>query len=257
MKRSTAKPTGFTLIELLVVIAIIAILAAILVPAVSSGLDKARTISCLSNVRQLALAQNLYITQNGSSFAYPGQGSVWLNVLGDFYGDVDELRRCPVTTLQTTQQAGTVDRTWFWSGAGDPNAYGSYALNGWFYKNTPLLPTADQTLEFKDLVDVALPSLTPVFMDAIWPDTWPRATDRPWRNFITGQPGGGVGGMSRITIARHGSTSGDLSNVNTAAELPGSINIGAIDGSARTVRIEDLWKQHWHRNYVEPTTRPR
>jgi prepilin-type N-terminal cleavage/methylation domain-containing protein len=255
MKRSTATPTGFTLIELLVVIAIIAILAAILVPAVSSGLDKARTISCLSNVRQLALAQNLYITQNGKSFDYPGAGDVWLGVLGDFYGDVDDLRRCPVTTVQNAQQAGTAATTWYWSSAG-PNSFGSYALNGWFYATQPP-QVSDPNLAYKDLVDVRLPSSTPVFMDAIWPDAWPQATDRPWRNFITGQPGGGVGGMSRITIARHGSKFGDLQNVNTSAELPASINIGAIDGSARTVRIEDLWKQYWHRNYVEPPSRPR
>jgi len=52
--------TGFTLIELLVVIAIIAILAAILFPVFARARDKARQSSCLSNAKQIALAEQMY-----------------------------------------------------------------------------------------------------------------------------------------------------------------------------------------------------
>jgi len=55
------KSTGFTLIELLVVIAIIAILAAILFPVFARAREKARQSSCLSNVKEISLAVQMYI----------------------------------------------------------------------------------------------------------------------------------------------------------------------------------------------------
>ena len=65
---------GFTLIELLVVIAIIAILAAILFPVFAKAREKARQISCASNLKQLGLASLQYAQDNDETLAIAGWG---------------------------------------------------------------------------------------------------------------------------------------------------------------------------------------
>ena len=144
---ASRKRTGFTLIELLVVIAIIAILAAILLPALARAKQKGRRDACLSNLKEIGLSFAMYLSDNQSRFPdrrdlksslpggyLPWAGSWpasdprggWAAIVLDDYGAKGSLWSCPaaldsavgnaVQSVQATSAApdATQVRYWLW-----------------------------------------------------------------------------------------------------------------------------------------------
>lgn len=128
------KKEGFTLIELLVVIAIIAILAAILFPVFARAREKARASSCLSNVKQIALAQMQYLQDYDSCFVpvyndnygYPDGRLIWAEQLRPYCKN-DQIFACPSSDAEQAM------KTPIGGGFNDPLFGTRYAMdmNGW------------------------------------------------------------------------------------------------------------------------------
>ncbi len=109
---------GFTLIELLVVIAIIAILAAMLLPALAKARDKALSISCMNNVKQLTLGLYMYCDSNRFYFPFciasascgglgPEAATPWWRGVTPYAPDVESMH-CP-------GRASTSGSTLYWT----------------------------------------------------------------------------------------------------------------------------------------------
>jgi len=143
---------GFTLVELLVVIGIIAILIAILLPALQKARQAANVTACLSNLRQLGIAIDLYATQNKNimpllgerQYSYAlvpaltggGQGRSWAGLLRDVTKVPIQVFKCPADDrFKLADDTGFLTQN---GGAGstDPKVYFSYGALYFGYAST-------------------------------------------------------------------------------------------------------------------------
>jgi prepilin-type N-terminal cleavage/methylation domain-containing protein len=233
------KRTGFTLIELLVVIAIIALLMAILMPALQRVRRQARTVACQSNLHQWSLIWAMYTEDTGGYF--PSSVLTWRDFVEDYHRE-KEITLCPSAIKLYSDGArpplGAWEQTWD-QAATDASGRAfasSYGINQWVLNSSDVvggrvLEQLWRNIHIKGAHEVMF------FGDCAITGATPLDTDRP-PEFdgdcanVWGQ-GGSIDEIRRFCMNRH---SGFLTGL-------------FLDWSVRKVGLKELWTLKWHRQF--------
>ncbi|MCH8121378.1 MAG: type II secretion system protein [Planctomycetes bacterium] len=248
---------GFTLIELLVVIAIIALLMAILMPALARVKKQAQSVSCQARLRQWGLMFKFYTDDYDGYFNEgwgAGETTLWMNSLRPYYKDNWNMLLCPTATRVMasgsdwgTFKAATRDvdlpggGSYIYTFSYSINSWTNYMhgdrgsrLEEWFWKNTQNNTSVVPGTRTPAGRPVSTNNI-PVFGDATWHDAWPRPTDEPapyMDAFGIGNQGTS-GEMNHFCIDRHN----------------GFTNMLFMDWSIRNVGLKENWTLKWHRAF--------
>ena len=241
------KRNGFTLIELLVVIAIIALLMAILMPALNKAKEQARSVTCLSNLKQWGLICRLYADSYKDFITMwmpsslpkshpdcPRQMGEWVRALGPYYQD-PKIRLCPSATKGAERMTpapatieGSKTKPWIseYGGVGGSVA-SSYGFNDWVCNAAEGRYESRVANLWKGL-DVRRSNEVPVMGDCRNFAAFPEEDDEP-------PPSDDASGsyMARFCIDRH----------------KAKINMVFADLSVRPIGLKELWTLRWHRSF--------
>lgn len=242
------KKNAFTLVELLVVIAIIALLMSILMPALARVRKQAKTVLCLSNLKQLGTCYDMYTADNNGYFQQGYMGlkdcdgsNWWVYAIKPYYVDPD-VCLCPVAARIAYDADpgyyGEVGSTFYaWSSQGWLGApgevHGSYAINGWVENNQCEGASEITKRRRWRHVDVRGPGNVPLLLDGQWIDGWPEENDAPPEFFDQDYRVNASSHIDRFMINRH----------------DGGVQGLFLDYSVRWIGLKELYTLKWHREF--------
>ena len=244
---------GFTLIELLVVIAIIAVLMAILMPALRRVKEQGKMISCMGNLKQWNLIAAMHTESNDGKFwdSAPGTpGYWWVRYLDEKHKSwkTNPIWMCPsgkkpvIDELGNQIESFNIFNAWgIFTGADltVDGVAGSYGINGYCLipqANPGATPVAayeggvSTENGWKTAGERGGGNNVPWFSEALRFDLWPLPTNAPATNEFEAWSGNN---MARTCINRH----------------QGFENIAFLDFSVRKVGLKEMWTLKWHKQY--------
>ena len=205
------KRAGFTLIELLVVVALIAILAAILFPVFAQAREKARAVSCLSNVRQIGAAYVMYTSDyDGFLPNTLDYGGSWLDQCQPYLNN-RQVYRCPS------------DRSVNWSA---PKKTGQSLRKSSYFLNF----TMQGVGAWGNVAAVDKPAQTIYLAESADNETGDHFHPGGWGNPCADGPGSCVGWNAF----------GEPAELNARQHQEGA-NYGYLDGHAKWAKFASLW----------------